>query len=68
MTTKRNFATLVIVILVIAVAILSFTVAQSGESKITSLGVTGSPTPTIVAPQSAQDGNKLAWECPTCPV
>jgi len=64
MTTKRNLATLVIVILVIAVAILSFTVAQSG---ITSLGVNGSPTPTIVAPQSHQDGVQLAWDCPTCP-
>jgi hypothetical protein len=68
MKTKGNMATLVIVILVIAVAILSFTVAQSGESKITSLGGTSTSTPTIVAPQSAQDGNKLAWECPTCPV
>ncbi|MPL97677.1 hypothetical protein SDC9_43869 [bioreactor metagenome] len=67
MSNKRNFGTIVTLILVILILITAFTILSTRELGITALGVTGSPTPTIVAPQSDQGGTQLAWECPGCP-
>lgn len=68
MAQKRNLVLAVALVLMIVVAIVAFAALSTREVGITSLGVTGSPTPIIVAPQSAQDGAQLAWDCPTCPV